>query len=339
LRSAQVLAVRALLLGTLLATAGCFRPLISTAGYSCGDAGVDLPGICPANFVCNRSSHLCVSSLDGGVGTGGTTGTGGKSGTGGTTGTGGTGGVDAGPCTEPVAGCSSIDAGMCDPVCNTGCGCHDKCSVNTSGGLTCNEPYQTNVTAGGLLQLCSQYAVAGDPDTQSDNCAPGQVCIGANTCGNRCYQFCRTNSDCTNDAGCSRDAGGGYTVCDVPPVACDPVIGAASTVASGCPGMTALSLFGCYLSATTTTTLCDCRNNTDNAGEGSPCSHSRDCFAGLICIARSPSDSKVCRRVCRLSGDAGAQSNEGTCASGPQACTPIAFPDGTTNPTYGFCND
>jgi hypothetical protein len=335
-RSAQVLAVRALLLGALLASAGCFRPKNLSGGFSCPNNGP-----CPDGLVCN-ASQICVSSLDGGV-----VGTGGTGGKGGAGGKGGTAGRDAGavdrPCTGAIASCSPSDAGMCDPVCNTRCGeCYQKCSVNSNGALTCNEPYKTSLTAGGLLQLCSQYAVATDPTTQSDNCGPGQVCVTANNCGSRCYQFCRTNSDCTNGASCSRSAGGGYMTCDVPPVDCDPVIGAASKTSSGCPGMTATSLFGCYLSATTPTTLCDCQNSNGLGTEGSACSHSRDCFAGLICIATSTSQPTTCRRVCRLPGDGGvvvSQQDEGGCKSGPTACTLIAFPNGTTNPTYGFCND
>ena len=330
MRSAHVLAVRALLLGALLASAGCFRPKILSGTYACPEAGP-----CPDGFVCNPSTHICVGSLGGASGT---TGTGGMTGTGGTTGTGGI--MDAG-CTGSIPSCPSTDAGLCDPVCNTRCGCLDKCSVNTNGALTCNPPFQTKLTGGGLLQLCSNYAVATDPTTQSDNCGPGQVCVTANNCGARCYQFCRTSNDCTNGASCSRDAGGGYMTCDVPPFDCDPVIGAASKTSSGCPGMTATSLFGCYLSATTKTTLCDCQNSNGNGIEGSPCSHSRDCFAGLICIATSSAQPTSCHRVCRLPGDSGAavSPDEGGCKSGPPACTPIPFSDGTTNPTYGFCND
>ncbi len=339
MRSARVLAVRALMLGTLLASAACFRPKNLAGGFSCPEGGP-----CPDGLVCN-AVHICASSYDAGVIEMG--GTGGNGGAGGTGGQGGAGNVDGGPddrpCTGAVASCQPTDAGLCDPVCNTGCGeCYQKCSVNTNGALTCNEPHKTSVTNGGLLQLCSQYAVATDPTTQSDDCGPGQVCVNANNCGARCYQFCRTDSDCTNGASCSRDAGGGYMTCDVPPVDCDPVIGAArSMTSSGCPGMTATSLFGCYLSATSPTTLCDCQNSNGGGKEGSGCSHSRDCFAGLMCIAPSSSQPKTCRRVCRLPVDGGsaAAPDEGGCQSGPGACTVIAFPDGTTDPTYGFCND
>lgn len=338
MRSAQVLAVRALLLGALLASAGCFRPKNLANGFSCGDGGA-----CPDGLTCDRPNNLCVSSVGGASGTGGS---GGTNGTGGTGGKGGAGNVDGGgidrPCTGAIASCQPSDAGLCDPVCNTGCGhCYEKCSVNGNGALTCNEPFKTSLTAGGLLQLCSQYAVATDPTTQSDNCGPGQVCVNANNCGARCYQFCRESSDCSNGASCSRDAGGGHMTCDVPPVDCDPVIGAAAKISSRCPGMTANSLFGCYLSATTPTTLCDCQNSNGGGTEGSACSHSRDCFAGLICIAPSSSIPTQCHRVCRLPSDSGVgvSPDEGGCKSGPAACTPIAYPDGSTNRTYGFCND
>ena len=54
MRSAQVLAVRALLLGALLASVGCFRPKILSGCFSCGDGDA-----CPDGLVCNtRQPHL-----------------------------------------------------------------------------------------------------------------------------------------------------------------------------------------------------------------------------------------------------------------------------------------
>jgi hypothetical protein len=328
-RSAQVLAVRALLVGALLASAGCFRPGNLSGRFSCGNNGA-----CPDGLLCN-SSNICVSSI------------GGASGTGGKVGTGGVGGKDAGPpdvspdrpCIGAIASCQPSDAGMCDPVCNIGCGeCYQKCSVNGNGALTCNAPMGPN-SPGLVSGLCDPTVVG---PAQTDDCQAGQVCVKENLCGYRCYQFCRASSDCTNGASCSLDAGGGYSLCDVPPITCNPAYGVAGGATSQCPGATANSLFGCYLSATSTATLCDCQNTNGGGVAGSRCSHSRDCYPGLVCYDPTSSNPKTCRRVCRLPGDGGVdltQPGEGGCASGVQACTPIAFPDGTTNPTFGFCND
>jgi len=337
LRSAQVLAVRVLLLGALLASAGCFRPKNLSGGFSCPD-GVH----CPDGLSCN-ANQICVSDA-------GVVSTGGNGGKGGAGGKGGTGGVDAGgvdrPCTGAIASCPSTDAGTgkCDPVCNTGCGeCYQKCSVNTNGQPTCNEPMGPR--SPGLLGACDQTSPSGL--AQTDDCQPGQLCANTNTCGARCYQFCRTSSDCSNGATCSRDAGGGYAVCDVPSVACDPVAGAASG-ASGNAGCTGGALVNCYLSGTSASTLCDCQNirtnGTGNGTKGDFCSRSRDCFAGLVCYDALGNNTKQCWPVCRLPGDGGVDitnvgAGESKCTTGPGACNPIRLPDGSTNPTFGFCND
>jgi hypothetical protein len=257
--------------------------------------------------------------------------------TGGVVGTGGTGGKDAGPCLDAIANCQPSDAGMCDPVCNTGCtaDCHTKCSVNSAGTLTCNVPTTTRVTT--LLSACDQSSFGAN---QTDDCQPGQVCIEENSCGARCYQFCRGDSDCTNGASCSIAAGGGYKMCDVPPVTCDPVNG--GTAKSSCGNTN--SLIGCYLSSTSKATLCDCQNNraagTGNGSPGDSCTHSRDCFAGLVCYDPTGHGTSQCWKVCRLPGaDAGsAQTGEVGCTVASN-CSPILLPNGTTNPTYGFCNE
>lgn len=331
MRSAQLLVVRAALLGAVLLSAGCFRPKILSGAYSCGDGGA-----CPDNFVCN-GAHLCVSSLDGGLtvtgGTGGS-GTGGKGGTGGL-GTGGT--RDAGPdmpCLAPVANanCPS-DAGvtgMCDPVCNKGCGgCFDKCSVNMSGDLTCNPLYVPPSNAHPTLgQACDQFAVGAA--NQSDDCAPGQGCLNLE-CGAICYQFCRTNADCPTMASCSRDAGGGNKFCDVPQQDCDPVQNAAThTQYSGCTS----AIMGCYLSTDGLHTLCDCAFG--GGVKGSSCTHSRDCIAGLVCYDPTGRNSPTCLPVCRLPTDGGTASLPGE-APCNGSCLPIAN-GSTVSTVYGFCN-
>lgn len=305
-----------MLLGSLLVSAACFRPKILPGGYACG-----ANGSCPDGFVCNPSSHLCASSTDAGVG--------GAAGAGGKGGKGGTGGIDAGgvdrPCTGAIASCPPSDAetGICDPVCNKGCGeCYQKCSVNTNGDLTCNEPF--GQPPAGLLQLCNQYSPA-DAKGQSDNCGPGQICLNASACGvPRCYQFCRSSSDCPGGASCSRD-GGSYQFCDVPPQTCNPV--ASANANSGCsPGLS------CYLSQTGVGTVCDCQFSraawSGTTGRpGDQCEHSRDCLSGSVCLLNSAILGKRCYAVCLLPVDGGPAD---TCAGG---CQPIQG----GGSTYGWC--
>lgn len=325
MRSAQVLAVRALLVGTLLASfsVGCFRPANLSGRYSCGAKGA-----CPDGLQCN-SSNICVSSL------GGANGTGGKGGTGGAAGTDG-GPMDVPPdcpCTGAIASCPPSDAGLCDPVCNLGCrDCFDKCSVNTAGELTCNAP-----TPGAPVGIFGQCAQVNSGSGQTDNCAPGEFCFTNGECGSRCYQFCRVNSDCANGASCSRDAGGGNKFCDSPPADCNPVKSAAGNrTYNGCVGLP--SSLGCYLSSTSGHTICDCEFAGGRFGES--CTHSRDCLAGLVCYdpTGGTAPSALCFPVCRLPVDGGVDptnpdAGESGCNGGVQNCLP--FSSGGT--VYGYC--
>ena len=173
----------------------------------------------------------------------------------------------------PVASCQcQRRRGMCDPVCNTGCGdCYEKCSVNTSGALTCNAHARSSMAPRPArrrrehrYQGCCNSAISSPMIRCRPTTARPARCASANACGNRCYQFCRADADCPTKATCSKDVGGGYLVCDVPTVACDPVNGAARNPStSGCSGTTS-----CYLSGMSANTLCDCQNNrTDGKKE------------------------------------------------------------------------
>ncbi len=317
MRSAQGLAVRATLVCALLASVGCFRPKILPGGFACGDAGG-----CPDNFNCNKGLCIANGSDAGVVATGGAGGKGGEGGKGGAA------GMDAGvdrPCTGEVPNCQPADGGtgICDPVCNTGCGaCYQKCSVDSTGALTCNELYMPNEKPVGLLSFCSATSPA-NPLGETDNCGPGEVCIAGSTCPDRCYQFCRTNADCQGGATCSRD-GGTYSFCDVPPAACNPLPGAAGCGSSG----------SCYLSASGHT-LCDCQfprtglpaNTTGRPGDA--CNHSRDCLAGNVCLSETLMG-KECYSVCLLPVDGGPADQ---C---PGGCQPLPQADGGT--AYGWCN-
>jgi hypothetical protein len=324
-RSAQHLAVRVALFGAIFLAAGCFRPKIASNVFACGDGGA-----CPDNFFCDLATNRCLDHrTDAGA-------PGGKGGAGGVGGVGGQGGRDAGvdhPCLPAVANanCPS-DAGtngLCDPVCNSRCPCFEKCSVDTQGDLTCNQPFMPPQGQVGLLAFCSQYAQVSDPTTQADNCAPGQICLNASACspGPRCYQFCRNDSDCPGGATCSRD-GGAYKFCDVPPKACNPLRSASAN--PGCD-----QGFSCYLSTTGANTLCDCQFDrsglmTGTGGPGSDCNHSRDCLDGNVCVQSLGFGKGTCEPVCLLPVDGGAAD---TCIGGCQVIP------GGTGTVYGYCHN
>jgi hypothetical protein len=297
-----------------LAGTACFKPNIQTGGFRCADGGV-----CPDGFKCdfNLAQPLCVTQLsDGGVG--------GKGGLGGMGGSGGMGGQTAPSCFDARPDCTpSDDAGICDPFCQTGCGCREKCSVNNAGTLTCNEP--TKPVLKGTLAACS-VSSRGAPE-QADDCAPGHVCL-EEECNPRCYRFCRGDQDCDN-APCDRTAGaGGPKVCDVPFTSCTP-LGGTKNVGCGIGAM------ACYLSSShSDQTVCDCPFNAGTSNDD--CSRSRDCNAGLACTYVIGAGKSICLQVCDLM----AIPNGSDCLSGTiGSCMPYKGASGTgaPHPRFGVC--
>jgi hypothetical protein len=220
--------------------------------------------------------------------------------------------IDTAPmCITPVAGCTPDTTKMCDPTCQTGCACQQKCSVNTKGMLTCNAPAAGRPR--GLLEACEPLFPGAL--NQTDLCAPGLVCM-ADGCGSmtgRCYQFCKTDQDCPSSV-CSRDVGGGQKVCDVPNVACNPV---RAGMSDGCG--TSNDTLVCYVSSTVKDrTFCDCPLDAGLAN--TPCTLSRDCVPGLACVASQ------CRQVCKL-----VNGTSTDCAAG-QTCYKLNGSD-----QYGYC--
>jgi hypothetical protein len=226
---------------------------------------------------------------------------------------------DAGPdamCLQPVAGCTPV-AGKCDPMCQTGCGCQEKCSISSAGALTC-------VVPGGSIRAkegrSCDFFFEGTAN-QTDNCEPGLVCLH-DACGDLCARFCRTNADCPNSL-CTRNLPGGLKACDVSTVECNPVKVQGSM--TGCPGITQ----GCYLSSTVKDrTVCDC--SSGGQAENSSCTLSRECFPGLACVDPTGAGSDFrCRRVCSL-----------TAASGtPNGCNPgFTCRPFLESQKYGYCN-
>jgi len=215
---------------------------------------------------------------------------------------------------------------MCDLYCRTGCGCLEKCSVNTAGALTCKLPAAGQQRT--LMQPC-QIQAAGTAN-QIDQCAPGLVCL-EDSCGGgggsgRCYQFCRSDAECTDTTGmpsaapCNKDVGGGLKVCDVPYDDCVPLPASGNT---GCSG----AAIGCYLSTSNPAkTICDCEF-PPGLMETDLCTRSRECHIGLVCVDPNGQGNKQCTRVCRLTVPTDCL--VGTCRT---------YSEGNvSNATYGYC--
>ena len=293
---------------------GCYKPHIKDGGLRCNlDAAVGNP--CPEGFRCDMSiaTPTCWRNLDGGVDRPFDAGDGGA--------------VDmhvdgliekpTTVCFDARPNCTATDAAVCDPFCQSGCGCLEKCSVNTGGAATCNTLAPGQVR--GVQQPCE--VLSSGTATQTDQCAQGLVCVD-DACGDgtngRCYQFCRSDNDCT-DAPCNRDAGGGFRYCDVPFVACTPLPGTKNT---GCPGQGLI----CYIATSDVSReICDCQFPPGSIGDGDVCTFSRDCNPGLACVANQLGI-KVCTRVCRLNGT---DCPVGTCRTLTE--------NGKTNLTFGVC--
>jgi hypothetical protein len=297
-RSSRDLPVGAALLAGLVAAVlggglGCYKPSILDGGYSCANNGP-----CPDGFTCDLGTLTCRrpgGAADAGVDRPATADA----------------RMDARPdmaeaaCVVPPPLCAPVDAGArCDPKCQSGCGCNQKCSSNSAGTFTCNAPIAP------ATRMTTQSCDIQSPGTaqQTDNCAPGLVCVADLCQDQRCYQFCTADQDCPNST-CTGDAGNGVKICDVPFVTCVPLPGQQS----GCT----IGGQSCY-AAGGDRTLCACPGQVL---ANSACTRSRDCLPGLVCV-----NATVCRRVCNLMGG-----GNGGCNNG-QTCRSL---NGST--TYGYC--
>jgi len=329
---ARALALVATLSGVLVV--GCYNPSINEK-LQCNKTYMPGMGDCPDGYSCGTDGH-CHKGANGsgtagnGGGHGGITGAAGAAvGTGGhidggagasagSTGAAGSppdAGSDVPPVciNTPVMGCTADTAGKkCDPVCQVGCGCKEKCSANTAGVLTCNVPLA--LRAKGLGEGCNPASLG--TAAQTDDCMPGLVCM-QDACSARCYHFCKTDADCPLST-CTRFAGGGVKVCDVQSVTCNPVKN--NGMPSGCPA----DAQACFVIPNgSDTTLCDC------PGAGPPnsqCTFSRDCFPGLVCVDVGGTGSAICRPACGLA--TGATDCPGT------TCTAIKG-----SKKFGFCSN
>jgi hypothetical protein len=298
--------------GTVLGGAACYRPNVKNGGLRCNlDAGA--AHACPEGFTCDMSLLTCWKGPhDGGV-------------------------TDVPvdmpakpdmgpdvptiPCFDAMPNCDPSDAGICDPFCQTGCGCHDKCTVSADGGVACGQVIlgDPQMPPGKVFDGC---------DPANDNCLPGLLCMN-DQCFGRCYQYCRTDNDCPGSY-CSRNAPGGFKVCDVPNADnCipTPLPGGGS---NNCPGS-----LGCYISfGHPSHTICDCAGGTF---QGQPCTGSRSCLPGLLCAdPTNDGGTSICLKVCDL---AGAVDGGGVGCPGGLPCQVYtgSSPTNAPNPKYGYC--
>jgi hypothetical protein len=302
--------------GIVLGGGACYRPNIKDGGLRCNlDAGAS--HACPEGFACDMTLLTCWRGPHGGDG--------GDVPVDMSPDTDGRPDVPTIPCFDAMPACDPSDASICDPFCQTGCGCHQKCTVNADGGIGCGQVVlgDPQMPVGQVFDRC---------EPTNDNCAPGLVCLN-DQCFGRCYQYCRSDNDCLNSF-CSRSVPGGLTVCDVPNADnCIPTPTSGAT-SNNCPNSAAGSL-GCYISFTHPThTICDCAGGTF---QGQPCSGSRTCLNGLLCAdPTNDGGASICLKVCNLPGtvDGG-----GVGCPGALPCQPYtgSSPSNAPNPKYGYC--
>jgi hypothetical protein len=284
----------------LMALAGCYNPHIEDGTLKCSATSE-----CPSGFKCNPNDGRCYSNgggpsapVDSGSG-------------------GGVCAVGQGAY-GPFAGCTAQIQQTCDPVCQAGCACDERCMAD-KGVLVCKQqspPFKA------LTEEC---------DSKADTCRPGLICLVEDTdrpaCSAHCYRHCRNDSDCQSISAFSKCSievafsGSTFTAktCTPAPETCNPW-GAARCKAADRPAGT----FACYvISGAPDQTTCEC------AGlllEGKACMYEHDCVAGLECVAVA--GNRICRKVCAITPNPLQPGS--ACATG--VCTPFS---GSTK--YGYC--
>jgi hypothetical protein len=229
-------------------------------------------------------------------------------------------GTAPGSC-GPFATCSASEnpAGSeCDPVCQSGCKCGQRCDLDPSNskfGFVCKDT-STQASLVQPLGTCSESA--------GTLCAPGSICMADAVCPNLCYETCRADQDCSPNTFCtqtviSSDKGAiidGVYLCSPPTEVCNP----AGLAACGTPrsGFKCVFLAGLTGDQSTDAVVCDCATlHTKKLGEACMTTPD-DCQPGLVCI------DKTCHTVCNRAASAAA------CPKG--VCTPIY---GSTR--HGYC--
>jgi hypothetical protein len=297
----------------LLAT--CYNPQIVSGGLKCSPSFE-----CPDGFKCNSADGLCYTEGQPAP----TGGTGGMAGMGG----GGAGGDVGGMCMTPTppygpfAGCTPVaqDQG-CDPVCQAGCACNERCKLD--GPVTaCRAETQPFIQQ---YETCNPMA---------DRCRPGTICLQESvdhpSCESHCYKHCRTDADCPM-AKCTIEVQFGanatkYKVCSPPSDGCSPFGPARCSAAANRPYPT----FACYVMSSSypDIPICDCAGTTPI---GQSCKYEHECEPGGECVLLG--SVRLCRRVCKVGLAPGSALLLGGCPMTDPVCT--AFPGGSQ---FGYCH-
>jgi len=314
-----------LLLGLLaMSLSACYQPSITNGGLLCSKTAP----ACPKGYVCSTSGH-CYKAGTAPIGGGGgqAPGSGGAGGTDGgvdrlDAGSGGSmvdaspdgDGKDAEVCNQPVANCTPSASSGCDPVCQTGCGCKEKCSRGVDSTAVCQP-------SGGFQPVGDSCSIGNEGlSNQFDNCVPGALCLSDSGSNPHCFALCNTSAECANyGALCvgrylTPSASSRFVrVCDPPLKACDPF--ASTTNCANCyvtePSATGASQTVCeYWSGPRVRT-------TDM------CQSSADCTGRRVCPQGTTARSHFCSNLCEVSGTHPCGVNE--------TCVPIGS-------RYGYCS-
>jgi hypothetical protein len=203
--------------------------------------------------------------------------------------------VDANMCMRGLTCSPGASAGRpCDLVCQTGCGCADRCTIAETSAIC--RPLTANPTP--LYDKCS-------PD--NDTCTAGAVCVPEvryEACGAHCYRACRVDADCGPTSRCNEAL---LTPNDtVLTKICGPAIEQCNPVGLAgmrppCADVTKRPLpnFACYLldAGAGDSAVCDCAGTLEL---GAACKLKRECVPGLECLPAGPAGDLRCRQLCNL---------------------------------------
>lgn len=221
----------------------------------------------------------------------------------------------------PFANCSvSLPPNStCDPVCQTGCPCNQRCILDpTFSFFLC----EGSTVPAGTTFIQPLGACNGD---NLGLCAPGAVCTSDPVCQNACYKTCRIDEDCGSNSRCTantiydnnQNPLENVLLCSPPGENCNPT--GSATCSPSRANFNCVFLGGLIGDANESNTTCDCASS-HTVDIGHPCTTAPDnCKPGLVCVIDS------CRTVCNLKGS-------GSSCTGGGGCTPIFG-----SQSYGYC--
>ena len=224
-------------------------------------------------------------------------------------------------CEAPsMPSCMAESKGICDPVCQTGdCDwCGQKCSYVYAAEQGEVVPACVGTGTGTLTRPCT--VSSSGSERQSDDCAPGSICLAPDDDSGPtyCFGLCRSQADCLFGSPCGQralsSAGGVVDVCDPPFDICGENGKCCDPFGEGDCGANRYCLL-VSPDATSQHSRTVCEFSYGRIGVGSACTSARDCGIRNVCV------NHVCRQVC---------SSEVACPS-EQNCLPWGS-------EYGYCS-